>query len=403
MNGVASTLDPEERGAEAAPAADASRRRLRVLQLVESMEVAGAEQVVLSLVRGLDRSRYEPWVGCLTVEGPLAKECREAGVPVLALGKRAGLDLSVLADLVRTMRRERIDVVHTHVWNADVWGRVAGFLAGVPVRITTYHSVDVWKRRRHLAVDFCLARISNGIVCVSEAVRSFYRSRAGVPESKLRVVLNGIDPSAFEAPVNVAAKRRELGLPAEGPVMIVVARLLPEKGHRYLIEAVSELRRSFPTATLLVVGAGPSREDLDVRARALGLHGSGVRFLGERRDVPELLAASDVFVLPSSIREGLSISLLEAMAARRPVLVTDIGGNRQTVDDGKTGLVVAPADAAALHRGLLELLQDPMRARELAEAGRAKLDREFGAQRMVSDTEALYEQLFREAGVGLSR
>ena len=382
-------------GATGPGAASPPGRRLRVLQLVESMEVAGAEQVVLSLVRHLDRDRFEPLIGCLTVEGPLAVQAREAGVPVVALGKRAGLDLAVLPKLVRLMRDHRVDLVHTHVWNADVWGRVGAWLARVPVRVTTYHSVDVWKGRRHLAVDYGLARMSAGVVCVSEAVRRFYRDRAGVPESKLSVILNGIDPRAFEAPIDVAAKRRSLGVPVEGPVFIVVARLLPEKGHRHFLEALHHVRATFPQATGLVVGAGPERPELEAQATKLGLLEGGVQFLGERRDVPELLAASDVFVLPSSIREGLSISLLEAMAARKPVVVTDIGGNRETVEHGRTGLVVPPADSRALAEGLLEVLGDPARARDLAEGGRRKLDREFGVERMVRETELLYGRLSR--------
>jgi glycosyltransferase involved in cell wall biosynthesis len=375
-------------------AAAIGRRRLCVLQLVETMEIAGAEQVVLSLARGLDRRRFRPIVGCLTDEGPLAASLKRESIPVFALGKRPGFDFSVVGRLVRVLRRERVDVVHTHVWNADVWGRFSAWLARVPVRMMTAHSVDVWKTRAHLAVDWGLAKVSDHVVCVSEAVRDFYGSQAGVSPRKLSVIRNGIDVSAFDLSPDVGDKRRELGLPPEGPICSVVARLLPEKGHRYLIDAVPRIREAFPGAVLLIVGNGGARPDLERRARELGLHGDGVRFLGERRDVPAILKASDVFVLPSSVREGLSISLLEAMAASRPVVVTDVGGNRETVENRRSGIVVPPADADALGDAVLEVLRDADLARGMGAAARARVESDFSDTRMVRETEELYETLW---------
>jgi len=365
--------------------------------LVESMEVAGAEQVVLALARGLDRSRFRPIVGCLTIEGPLATELRAAGVDVFAVGKKPGPDVSVLGRLARRMRAERIDVVHTHVWNADVWGRLAGLLAGVPVLLTTAHSVDVWKKSRHLAVDRVLAAVSRRIVCVSEAVRAFYRDRAHIPEGKLAVILNGIDLAPFDVPVDIPRTRAGLRLNGHAPVLTVVARLLPEKGHRYFLEALAVLRREFPSAVGLVVGDGVERRELEVLAARLGLTGEGVRFLGERRDVPEILAATDVFVLPSSVREGLSVSLLEAMAARRASVVTDIGGNRETIKDDVSGRIVPPADAGALARAFADILKNPEARSRMGLAARARVERNFSVTRMVRETQDLYAATLMEA------
>jgi glycosyltransferase involved in cell wall biosynthesis len=372
----------------------AKPRRINVLLLVESMEVAGAEQVVLSLALGLDPTRFRPLVGCLVDEGPLAHELKRAGVPVFALGKRRGFDVSIVGRLVRVLRDERIDVVHTHVWNADVWGRFSAWLARVPVRMMTAHNVDDWKTPAHLWVDWGLGKLSTHVVCVSEAVRDFYRTRAWVSSRKLSVILNGIDLRPFEEiSTDGATKRRELGLPLQGPICSVVARLVPQKGHRYLLEALPSIRQVFPSAVVLLVGNGSERESLEQQARELGLYGDAVRFLGERRDIPEILKASDVVVLPSSEREGLSISVLEAMAARRPVVATDVGGNRQTIEDGRTGLIVPAADAGALSKALLRMLGEPELARSMGEAGRAKVEREFGVSRMVKQTADLYESL----------
>ena len=393
MTGAPTIRSTEDR---MAAVAGVERRRINVLLLVESMEVAGAEQVVLSLAQGFDRTRFRPLVGCLAEEGPLAEILKRDQVPVFALGKRPGFDISVVGRLMRILRDEHIDIVHTHVWNADVWGRFSAWLARVPVRMMTAHSVDVWKTRAHLAVDWGLAKVSDHVLCVSAAVEHFYRTRAGVPARKLSVILNGIDATPFDVPIDAAAKRRELGIPAEAPVLSVVARLLPEKGHCHLLAAMPRIREAFPRAVLLVVGNGPTRMDLERQARGLGLYDDGVRFLGERRDVPEILKITSVYVLPSSVREGLSISLLEAMASRRPVVVTDVGGNRETVGHGRSGLVVPPADSDALAEAVLKLLRDPDLARRLGDSARARVDEDFSVSRMVRQTEELYEELLAE-------
>jgi glycosyltransferase involved in cell wall biosynthesis len=257
--------------------------------------------------------------------------------------------------------------------------------------------VDVWKKSRHLAVDRALAAASRRVVCVSEAVRAFYRDRARIPEEKLTVILNGIDLAPFDAPVDVPQTRADLRLNGHAPVLTVVARLLPEKGHRYFLEALASLRRQYPAAVGLVVGDGAVRGELEALAGRLGLTGEGVRFLGERRDVPEILAATDVFVLPSSVREGLSISLLEAMAARRATVVTDIGGNRETVEDGVSGRIVPPGDAEALARAFAEILRDPAAGTRMGLAARARVERDFSVTRMVQATQDLYAATLMEA------
>jgi len=174
-----------------------------------------------------------------------------------------------------------------------------------------------------------------------------------------------------------------------------VARLLPEKGHRHFLEALAALRGAQPRISGLIVGQGVMRAELEARSRELGLLDS-VRFLGERTDVPEILQATDILVLPSTLREGLSISLLEAMAARRPVVASDVGGNRETIGDSGAGLVVPPADSRSLTEALEALLADPEKARRMGEAGRAKVERDFDIRRMVRQTETIYTDLLAD-------
>jgi glycosyltransferase involved in cell wall biosynthesis len=377
----------------------AGRRPLNVLFLMESMEVAGAEKLVLSMVRRLDRTRFRPVVGCLTVPGPLAGDVEAAGAELVALGKRPGFDVRILGRLRHTLSDHRVDVLHTHVWPADVWGRIAARSVGTPIVITTEHNVCNWKTWRHFAVDRFLARWSTSVVCVSNAVLEFYRDRAGIASPPLRCIHNGIDPTPFVEPIDVARERSALGVDARAIVLTAVGRLVPQKTHEMFLEALSRIRRAHPSVVGWVVGHGPLRADLEARARALGLFPEGVRFFGERGDVPLLLKMSDAFVLPTAVREGLSLSILEAMAAGLPVVVTDVGGNREVVEDGTTGLLVPPGDPQALADAMGLVVTSSARAREWGRTAREVVLARFTLDRMVREYEELYESAARSRGL----
>ena len=236
---------------------------LTVLYGVESMELAGAEQVVLSLVTRLDRARFRPVVCCLTEKGVLSGRLEALGVPVVALGKRPGLDLPILARLRRVMRAYEVDIVHTHVWPANVWCRLAAKLAGVPILLVTEHNVELWKRRTHMLVDRWLARATDRVICVSDAVRTFYRDQVHIPSVKLVRIHNGIDPAPFVARTDRLATRAALGIGPLEPVLIMVARLLPQKAHEYFLQALKLVHRAHPATWGLIVGDGPTRGALE--------------------------------------------------------------------------------------------------------------------------------------------
>ncbi len=362
-----------------------------VLYAVESMERAGAEQVVLSLLRGLDRKRFRPVVCCLTERGELAEQAEALGVPLEALGKHPRFDLPVVPRLVSVLRRHRVEIVHSHVWPANVWGRVVGGAMRVRGLVVTEHNVDLWKRKTHFLVDRCLARLTNRILCVSKAVERFYHESAGIPREKLEVVPNGIDPAPFAESIDAASVRREVGVRKAGPVLAVVARLLPQKDHRNLLEALARLKERGLEVSCLVAGDGPLREELEKLALERKL-GDTVRFLGERRDVPRLLLASDLVVL-SSAHEGMPLAVLEGMAAGKPAVVTDVGGNAEVVRNGETGFVVPPSDPAALANAIEKLLRAPDVARAMGAAGRERVRREFSVATMVRRNEEIYERI----------
>ncbi|MGH9321440.1 MAG: GT4 family glycosyltransferase PelF [Vicinamibacteria bacterium] len=362
-----------------------------ILFAVESMERAGAEQVVLSLVSGLDRDRFRPVVCCLTERGELADRVEEQGAPVIPLFKHPRFDLPVIPRLVSVLRRHRVDLVHSHVWPANVWGRVVGTAVRTRALLVTEHNVDLWKRRSHLVLDRFLARVTDRILCVSRAVERFYREEAGIDPRKLLYVPNGIDPLPFQREVNVCEKRRELGLDPRKPLVTVVARLLPQKHHTAFLRAMKLLEERSIEASGLIVGDGRLRAELEAEASGLGLS-QRVFFAGERRDVPAILGASDVVAL-SSIHEGMPLAILEAMAAGKPAVVTDVGGNREIVEDGVTGFIVPPRDPAALASAIERLLRSPDLGRKLGASGRSRVQREFSLEAMVRRNQEIYDEV----------
>jgi sugar transferase (PEP-CTERM/EpsH1 system associated) len=375
--------------------------RITVLYVIWSLQTGGAERVVADLARGLDREAFRPLVCCLNFKGQLAEGLEAEGIPVFALDKRPKLDPAVLVKLVRLMRRERVRVVHTHLWTSSFWGRLAALIARVPVRVVTEHNLDTWRRPWHLWADRLLGRFTDDWIFVSREVEAFYLDRLRIPPERSHVVHNGVDPAPFAAMPDPAPIRSRMGVRPDAVVAGCVGRLEARKGHRHFLEAMVRVASEDPRAVGLVIGDGKEREALATLRDALGLQGS-VRLVGYWPDLAEAHAALDVFVLPS-LMEGHPLAILEAMAARRPVVATDVGGNAEAVEAGVTGLLVPPADPAALAAAISGLLRDPERAARLGEAGRRSLERRFSLTAALAANQEIYRKRSAEAAAGRKR
>jgi glycosyltransferase involved in cell wall biosynthesis len=355
----------------------------KILFCVWALEAGGAERFLVELSRRAPRERFEAKVVCLTRPGVWAHEVEASGIPVICLEKRVGFDPWILPRLVRLFRRERPGIVNTHLWTADLWARLAALLARVPRIVVTEQNVDQWKGALHRAIDRILFLGTDLVICVSEEVRGFYRD-LGVPESRMRVVPNAIDLAPF-ASVSPAPSR-------EGAfVFLCVGRLHPQKGHGVLLEATRRLldsgERDF---RVLLAGDGALRGDILAHAEGLGL-GEHVELLGFRSDVPALLANADAMILPS-LYEGLPLSVLEAMAAGRPVIATRVGGNAGVLEDGVHGLLVPPNDVPALASAMHALLRDRSAGRTMGERGRARVAERYDIEVVAAKTYALFEE-----------
>ncbi len=367
---------------------------LRVMHVMEAMHQGGAESLVLEHVR-----HAGPGIGTLVCAlnrgGPALEAARALGARCFVLEKRrspAG-GWVALRRLAALLRAEDVSVVNGHNPTGGLFAVVAARLAGVPA-VRTEHSLHYPGRHSvfYPAIEPIATRLVRRVLCVCEAVRASHARRMPRLAGRFVTVANGISEAPAVRPR--AALRAELGLAPDARVALTVGSLTPQKAQHVLLEAFARAARELPGASLLVAGEGRLRADLEARRDALGL-GERVRFLGARADVPDLMEAADVFAL-SSVREGLSVTLLEAMRAGRAVVASRVGGNGEAVADGATGMLVPPGDALALAAALRVLLDDPDRAAALGLAGRRRWAGRFTAERMVRETEEIYAAVTRE-------
>lgn len=339
-------------------------RRVRVLHVITSLTVGGAERLVIAAACGLSPNRFEHAICCLSEAGALATEAAAAGVPVHTVGAFPGISNPLaFVRLLRIIRNIAPTIVHTHLQSANLYGRVAARLAGVPIVIATEHNVYAHKPKRYVWVERLLARRTDVLIAVSANVQQFLGQQLALPASAIRVVYNGVAPAAASA-VAVTELRRRVA--AGSPVVAVVASLTRKKGHAVLLRAISSLRQQGMAITLLLAGDGVERRRLEAMAQALGVADS-VRFLGI---VPaaDVLAVADLFVLPSLV-EGLPLALLEAMLSGKAVVATAVGGVPEVIRPEVNGVLVPAGDERALADAIARLIASPdLRARLGAQA-----------------------------------
>lgn len=366
--------------------ADSQPRRL--MQVTYSLLPGGSQRLACDLALRLDPSRVRSSICALTEGGPLAEALAEGGVPSYVVGCAPGRQWRVVPRLYRLFRETRADLVQTHHLKQLLYSALGARLAGATLIHVEheYLSLRQPRARRYLRG---MAPLCHHIVAVGEEVRAFLVREVGLPPSKISVITNGVDVERY-AP-RPRAGREVLGLPPGDRLIGHVARLEAEKDQAGLLHAFRIVLNACPDARLVLVGDGSRRGELHRLAWSLGIAGR-VDFLGFRQDVADLLPHLDVFVL-SSAGEGLPISMLEAMACERPVVVTALGEIPRVLHDGVTGMMVPPGDPAALARAVTTVLQDPRRARAMGAAARRRVAEAFNLTRVVGQYQALYDAL----------
>ncbi len=372
-----------------------------VAHVIGALRTGGAEKQLVNYLLAADRVSFRHTVLCLDARGDFADQVEQAGIPVRVFAVRYRRLPRDLVALARWLRREDVRIVHTHMHGAALWGRLAGLLGRVPVLVTTEHGKENWKGRLRLAADRWLTRHTFRHIAVSQDVMAIRRRRERVAAERIMLVPNGVPiPDPVPAAATRARLRGELGIRADRPVIGSVGRVVDAKAYPDLLEAVAQLQREMPDVCWLQVGDGPLAADLAAAVRARGME-SNVVMAGRREDIQDLLAVFDVWVM-SSIREGLPVSLLEAMAAARPIVATRVGGIPDAVQDGVSALLVPPGDPTAMAAAIRQVLTDRELASGLAQAARAAAAAEYGIEAVALRIEDVYRQGLAARGIGLS-
>lgn len=357
-----------------------NNQKIKIIYIITDFNLGGAQRLLLDLIKHLDLKRYDVRVVTVVRGGPLEQEFRELKVPIKIFNKKTKLGLGVLWKIYQYLKKEKPQIVHTHLFAGDSWGRVAAIFARVPIIVSTEHNINLDEGPIKRFVKRVLSYWTNKIIAVSEAVRNYSIQVDKINPKKIEVIYNGICFDKF------APKPKKFGrMPSFG----VVGRLEIQKGHTYLLRALNLIKdRQWK---LWIIGEGSLRKKLENQVKELGLE-ERVSFLGSRHDVPELLSKIDIFVLPS-LWEGLGIAVLEAAAMEKPIIASRVGGIPEIIEDKKTGLLVEPRDVKGLAEAIRSMITHEDEAREMGKRAREAVVKKFSVEKMAEAYEELYKEL----------
>lgn len=358
---------------------------IRIVHILTSFGIGGAEQLVLDICRRLDRKRFDCTVVAVVGGGPMRAEFHEVGIATEVVGKTAKLGMGTIQKLTAFLRTERPQIVHTHLFGGDTWGRIAALRAGVPHVVSTEHNINHDEGVVKRLVKRRLAGRTERIIAISDAVRNYSIRTDRTPPGKIIVIPNGVDLDRFRPhPRSDGGRIRFMS----------VGRLVPQKGHDVLLDALAVLRDTLSSASLTIVGDGPLRPSLEEQARTYRI-ADRIQFLGFRRDLPDLYARADIAVLPSRW-EGFGLAAIEASACGLPVIASAVGGLMEAVVDHETGILVPPEEPKLLADAMRDLAMDRPRQALFGHAGRRHVERNFDIHRVAQRYAELYESLVGE-------
>lgn len=388
-------------------------RRLNVLQLISTLEIGGVGAVVSMISRNLDKKKFRSLICCINGEGPILKEIQDYNVEVRVLDLRRRsiiyfplfvFDIiCTIVALVKIMKKEKVDILHTHFPDHHIFGAICAKIAKVPVTICSFHNIKFLAKRGNWDVrtwlkkellTLIVKKMEDRIIAVADGVRETIVKFFEIRTTKIATIYNGIDASTFAKAVDFISVRQQLNLSLGVKVVICIANFFFKKGHKVLIEAASTVVKNYSNVKFLFVGDGPLRNELVALVTLLDLNGH-IDFLGFRRDIPEILGISDIFVLPS-LWEGLPLALLEAMATGKAVVASNVLGNSEVVLPNKTGILTPPKDSDALAKAIIYLIEHPEIAQDMGRLARERVATHFSCYSTIRKTEELYITLAKE-------
>lgn len=375
---------------------------VKVLYLYESLRLGGgAEQLLLTTVKYLDRNKFTPLVYAIGANGKIGEIIEKSGIKVKTLNKKMHLSKSIdiIFNLVQILRRENPDILHTHLFSANIYGRIAAKIAGVKLIVSSLHNPDYtyenngkWTFKMRKAIDKYTGKICNTLfIAVSEFVKKDFEKQLSF--QNIKVIHNCVDISYFKKIdiSKIKEKRQELGLKEDDIVLLNVGRLHPQKGQVFLIEALSLIRKNNSKYKLIIIGSGLIEDRLKIKVSELNLSDS-VIFLKDREDVREIMSACDMFVFPS-LYEGFGIALAEAMNIGMPVIASDIETLREIIRNDIDGVLVERQNSLKLAEAIYALTQDNGRRTYLGENARRRIEEMFGVNTYIKKLENAYQDL----------
>lgn len=368
---------------------------MKILMMMSSMAMGGSERTLLSVMPHLRALGHD--VTLLTLnkrrDSSLTEVLEATGIPRIDLGAVRMLDHQAYGRFADLLRSGEFDIIHPQDQDTIIYGALAHRHLNMP-SVMTRHVMDepasTFKESLRARLLLWLTKFGfDRVVTVSDAVNHYFHELTGIPKSKIQTVYNGLTLSDFDTQAQRAHKRQELGWDADTPVIVMVAVLRAGKGHEVLFEAIPQIKAKHPNARIKLVGGGELEQDLKAQASA---HMDMVDFMGQRSDVAEILGASDMLILPSW-SEALPTVLIEAGAARLPVVATDVGGTREIVTDGETGYVIPAGDVTQLADKIIALLDDPTQAQAMGAKARTHIEQTFTLERQAQTLITLYEEV----------
>jgi len=355
------------------------RQKIKVIHVIPTLDFGGAERLLLDIVRKGDRSKFDYEVMAMVRAGGLEKDFKAAGVPLKIFYKKSKLGLGIFINLYKYFKNKKPDIVHTHLFGADLWAGLAAYFARVPVITKTEHNVNLNEPPIKILIKYWTSFVFKKMIAISPAVRDWMIEEERMPAGKIKIIYNGIELSRFSD--------KEVNGFSKPPILINVARFEEQKGHRCLIRALRKIKDI--DWNLWLVGDGSLKQKIEKMVREAGL-GGRVKFWGNRNDVPELLARSDIFVFPS-LWEGLGISLLEAGAVGLPIVATGVGGIKDIFTDNKDALLVSEKNEDDLAEAIKWMLEHRDKALFLGREAQLLVREKYSLAKMVSEYESLYE------------
>jgi len=372
------------------------KNKIKILYLITGLKMGGAEMLLYRLLINLDRKKYEPVIVSITSIAEIGRKIEKLKVKTLDLRVKFKYDFFAFLKFIIFLKKEKPQILHSHLFHANLLGRITGKICKVPIIISTIHNVNFGGKLREKLLKYT-DKFCNFTIVISQIVAKEMIEKKIVPKNKLKIICNGIDFKEFNLNKNKVQKKinRELKIKKNQNILISVGRLTEQKGYFYMIETVRILNKKYSDLIWIVLGDGEDKMKLEKQIKIENLQ-KNILFLGIKENVVEYLFDSDIFIMPS-LWEGLPLSLLEAMACGLPVIATNVGGIPEIVKDKISGFLVEPKNPTILAEKIEYLLNLDIDSRKkMGIEGRKIVEEKFSLRKMVEKYENLYEKLLTE-------